>query len=872
LVKVIKKLSITSQLLLPLILSFVLLNFTGIQLLKWTANQWLSDDKIKITDISFTPDSIFSQWRHYRATGDIEIAHLSVKQAKNHIELSKIKLKVNFEAIYYLESIELDQGQAIIALDSLLTDKAELKPTASINTELSAAKAKWKSVIADIPSMKINQLDFTFNSAINTDKFPQLSIKNSSINFIESDSASINVYLKYSEDISQAEHYLLSLNMSLKELAVLANDKVTKDKVTSDKMNGKLAIDIATVSAFAQPFIDRKIKASGRLSSEFTLNSSQRGEAWHFTGHHSIEQGKFDISGLQNAVSLVAIDGEFITKLTTDFLDIMELTLATDDKSILKIATELKAIFDEQLKQVNLPKPINLYFDEYLSQAIELRSKQGIVIDLVNKELIGAFDLTTHIDSGWFDLSVPHIDITADATQLDWQLFVKQAQPLTEVQSATLQASGDFYTNYSDSKLNVFSNTSLELTKVAQSPSKKETSGVRAEDIHAEAASFTLFKPMMFSVASGELESASEVEFTSSLSGISFENFKINQIDGHHVIDINNENDGNVTDNIVVNSSSEWQLNDKVKIKTKHKLTKELINGDIEFNDEDLQNFSSWFSLPEQLNFDAKIENKINYQFNFLNLALIASIQGEISQGSGYYYKTQFDDVSANWQCLWQGKGLNCKGTHLKVKEITAGAQLNQLTVLSDFYWQDNQWKLALKSIKGELFDGTFLAENINVLAESPFEGHVTLSHISLSEVVKLQQQKGIAVNGYIDGTLPFQYKEGAFVINNGKLINHQNGLIQIDGNPAIEQLKLTQPELKYALDALKELHFSLLSCELDMQADGETQLKMKIEGNNPTIERPIHFNYVHQENLIQLFRSLQIDTALTEQLDKTIN
>jgi len=878
LVKVIKKLGLTSQLFLLLILSLFLLNFTGSRLLKWTANQWLSDAEIHITDISLTSDSIFSQWQHYRATGYLEITQMSLKQAKNHIELSNIKLKINAAATYYLESIELDQGQIIIALDSLLADTTKLKSTTSGNTELSAVKAKWQKVITDIPSLQINQLDFRFNSAINNYKLPQLRIKNSSINAIENDSVAINIYLKENEDISRIEHHLLSLNLSLKESIELTSDKassdiVTSDKATSDKVIGKLAIDISTVNVVAQSFIDRKIKASGLFSSEFTINSSQQGQALQFSSHHSIEQGQLDISGLQNAISMVAIDGDFITELTTDFLNIMELKLATEDKSTLKIITKLKTILSEQLKQLNLPNPINLYFHEYLSQALELQSKQGIVLDLINKELMGAFDLTAHIDSGRFNLSVSHLDTTADSTELDWQLFVKQTQPLTEIQSATLQASGDFYTNYNDAKLQVFSNTDLALTEITQLPEIKDSSvAVKAENIHAKAANFTLLKPITFSVKSGELESATVVEFTSSLSETSLGDLIINKLDGHHVIDIVNANNSNTANNILLNSSSKWQLNDNIEIKTTHKLTKALIKGDIEFIDEDLQNFSSWYVFPEQLTFDARIENSINYQFNFSSLALFASIQGEISQGSGYYNKTLFDEVSANWQCSWQEKGLNCKGTRLEIKEITAGAQLSQLMVLSDFYWQDKQWQLTLKSIKGELFEGTFLAENIDVLPESPIEGQISLSHISLNEVVKLQQQKGIAVNGYIDGTLPFQYKEGALVINNGKLINHQNGLIQIDGNPAIEQLKVTQPELKYALDALKELHFSLLSCELDMQADGETQLKMKIEGNNPTIERPIHFNYVHQENFIQLFRSLQIDTVLTEQLDKTIN
>ena len=108
--------------------------------------------------------------------------------------------------------------------------------------------------------------------------------------------------------------------------------------------------------------------------------------------------------------------------------------------------------------------------------------------------------------------------------------------------------------------------------------------------------------------------------------------------------------------------------------------------------------------------------------------------------------------------------------------------------------------------------------------------------------------------------------------IHHGLLLNQADGLIQIEGNPAIEQLKLSQLKLKYALDALKELHFSVLQCDVNMQADGSTQIKMKIEGTNPDIVRPIHFNYLHEENLIQLFRSLQIGNVLNDKIDQSIN
>ena len=56
------------------------------------------------------------------------------------------------------------------------------------------------------------------------------------------------------------------------------------------------------------------------------------------------------------------------------------------------------------------------------------------------------------------------------------------------------------------------------------------------------------------------------------------------------------------------------------------------------------------------------------------------------------------------------------------------------------------------------------------------------------------------------------------------------------------------------------------------MSSDGATQIKMSMQGSNPEIARPIHFNYLHEENLLQLLRSLRIDSRLSEDIEQALS
>lgn len=55
------------------------------------------------------------------------------------------------------------------------------------------------------------------------------------------------------------------------------------------------------------------------------------------------------------------------------------------------------------------------------------------------------------------------------------------------------------------------------------------------------------------------------------------------------------------------------------------------------------------------------------------------------------------------------------------------------------------------------------------------------------------------------------------------------------------------------------------------MDNTGDATLLVEVKGRSQGIERPIHLNYSHEENMLQLFRSLQIGNDLQNRIEKSV-
>lgn len=173
----------------------------------------------------------------------------------------------------------------------------------------------------------------------------------------------------------------------------------------------------------------------------------------------------------------------------------------------------------------------------------------------------------------------------------------------------------------------------------------------------------------------------------------------------------------------------------------------------------------------------------------------------------------------------------------------------------------------------GSLLGGRFLLPEFNLTLHNKSHAYLILQGLEVEQLLAIQPQVGLYADGIFDGVLPVDLIQGKISISGGKLAARApGGLISISGNPAVEQMRLSQPYLDFAFSTMEHLEYSELSSTFDMVPNGDARLKVSIKGKTKGIERPIHLNYSQEENILQLLKSLQVGGDLQTQIEQSIN
>jgi hypothetical protein len=300
------------------------------------------------------------------------------------------------------------------------------------------------------------------------------------------------------------------------------------------------------------------------------------------------------------------------------------------------------------------------------------------------------------------------------------------------------------------------------------------------------------------------------------------------------------------------------------------------------------------------LNIDGKAS--INSSFSFTERAdtqfLEIRLSPELSRLNIDYLDNYILDGYLRSQCLfnWQknifeqhaSSHLSCPDNQMTIAKGKSGLLFDNLKLTANVElgvnpdkplsnWLQKVTGLSNTDIKltveGEMLDGKFLVPEFVVKLHDKSAGYLLLQGLSLQQFLEQQPQVGVYADGLFDGVLPAEFVDGKLSFTGGNLAARQpGGLIQVADNPAIEQLKQTQPYLTLVFDALAHLEYQQLSSTFDMQTNGDAQINISVKGKSKDIVRPIHLNYAHEENLIQLYKSTQIGNQLESTIEKSVN
>lgn len=262
----------------------------------------------------------------------------------------------------------------------------------------------------------------------------------------------------------------------------------------------------------------------------------------------------------------------------------------------------------------------------------------------------------------------------------------------------------------------------------------------------------------------------------------------------------------------------------------------------------------------------ALINGAIDYKFtgqltdiedifnNELNLAL--SVKDVIGEVNSFWLE------NFNWQQNFELKNHKIStddiANNISFGNIDAGTEVSELFATSSINFESNKLNINLLNVEAKAFGGRFEIPQLNWPINAKKAVTLKLEQVDLNKIVELEKQQGIIVTGKVSGNLPLYIGE-TIRIENGKLFNVSNGVIQIKDNTGVESLKQTSTELALAFDALENLHYHKLNADVSMYYDGRMLLDTVIKGRNPDLDNEVNLNLNINYDLLGLIKSLRI-------------
>jgi len=241
----------------------------------------------------------------------------------------------------------------------------------------------------------------------------------------------------------------------------------------------------------------------------------------------------------------------------------------------------------------------------------------------------------------------------------------------------------------------------------------------------------------------------------------------------------------------------------------------------------------------------------------------------------GHYNTTVFSGLGG--KLLMTGDEIKVVMAPSKVtlNSLHAGLPITDISMSAAFtYPFDGFAKLEINQLKAEALGGQITSDKVAIdfaRSSNPFLVH--LQHIDAGKIAEIRDQKGLNIQGVLDGTLPFDWTQDGLKMTSGELMVPAGGLIRYLGTESVQKLASTDQATKMALDILKDFHYSQLKIGASYLPDGELKLSIKLKGKNPGYEqgRPIEFNFNIEENILKLLQALNVAGGVSNAVEKKV-
>ena len=218
-------------------------------------------------------------------------------------------------------------------------------------------------------------------------------------------------------------------------------------------------------------------------------------------------------------------------------------------------------------------------------------------------------------------------------------------------------------------------------------------------------------------------------------------------------------------------------------------------------------------------------------------------------------------------ESLWH-LGIN-QPVQLRIKQLNNLFTMNAISAdLQGFYPPTLKKPLILSNMKMNLLGGWI---GIDQLAFPQKDASPLFLHkFELSYLLQALKVKQLALSGKINGELPLYLNKKEGIIQHGWLENNSYLTLRLDKDTA-DSIAKDNLSAGIAINWLRYLEIKRSRTSVNLDKQGQLLLNAQIYGVNPLIDKRrevrLHLNY--QENIFQLWRSLQFGSTLEARLQQ---
>lgn len=279
---------------------------------------------------------------------------------------------------------------------------------------------------------------------------------------------------------------------------------------------------------------------------------------------------------------------------------------------------------------------------------------------------------------------------------------------------------------------------------------------------------------------------------------------------------------------------------------------------------------------PDIMSFD---NGKLNAQGHFtlpFKGAMALALTGQASKLSGIVNRSELTNLDFNFDAQLSDTDLKLSIPNLKAEQLNPGIPISLMELshaqyqapFTDLLSGHLNWQHAQANVlNGRVW---LAAQQLNL--QQPQTVLLQVDGLELQELFRVYPAEGLSGTGTIDGQLPIHFNHTDFSINAGQLQARAPGVLQFQSDK-INALGKTNPTMRIVADALEDFHFNVLSSGLSYDESGKLLLNVRLEGQNPDVEkgRPINLNVNLEEDIPALLASIQLSNQVSEIIQKRI-